>query len=107
MIEHLDRQGKPITYTEYVVLMRDMSYKRVAKDTVGELLVHTVWLGQDFNWGFGPTVELFETMVFKLPKDGSSPFKYPVADFGAARYATEEEALEGHREAVKWAASQP
>jgi hypothetical protein len=56
----------------------------VAKTTVGESRVSTVFLGIDHNWGDGPPL-LFETMVFEGPLDGEQE-----------RYSTWEEAEAGH-----------
>jgi hypothetical protein len=62
--------------------------RRVAKDTIGEAEVSTVFLGIDHNWGGGPPL-LFETMVF-----GDSPYELQW------RYSTWEEAEAGHARVV-------
>lgn len=41
----------------------------VAKDTVGDVRVSTVFLGLDHSFG-GPSPLLFETMIFGGPHDG-------------------------------------
>ena len=62
----------------------------VAVDEVGESIrVSTVFLGLDHNFGFGGAPILYETMVFGGPLDGEQE-----------RYATREEALRGHAEAL-------
>ena len=43
--------------------------RKVAKDTVGESRISTVFLGMNHQWGKGPPL-LFETMVFDGPLDG-------------------------------------
>lgn len=63
---------------------------RVARTTVGESDVSTVFLGLDHNWGDGRPL-IFETMVF-----GG---KY---DQECERYSTEAEAVAGH---ARWVAT--
>lgn len=66
--------------------------RRVARTTIGQAEVSTVFLGIDHNWGAdGPPI-LFETMIF-VGKDGG------VEDY-QERYATWAEAEEGHARAV-------
>ena len=79
MAEYYDRDGKPLTYAEYRVLILKLhdekswnAYKRVAVDTVTDIngiqaRISTVWLGLDHSFSFlsRPTKPLiFETMVF-------------------------------------------
>lgn len=60
------------------------------KTRVGHMMVSTVFLGLDHNWGRGPPV-LFETMVFgQLDGDGDM-----------FRYCTRQEAIEGHNKVVE------
>lgn len=61
----------------------------VKKDTVGESLVSTVFLGLNHSFGEGPPL-LFETLVFKGP----------LAD-EMDRYSTWEEAERGHATMVE------
>lgn len=63
--------------------------RRVAADDVGEVRVSTVFLGMDHSH-FGAVPLLYETMIF----GGEN-------DMWQDRYATREEALAGHAEAVK------
>lgn len=92
-----DRQGQPITAEEADPLLGDITYKRVAGDTVvldgQQLAVSTVWLGVDHNYTRqGPPI-IFETMVFG---------NHPLADANACwRYETEEQARTGHANVVK------
>jgi len=58
----------------------------VAQDKVGEMLVSTVFLGLDHQFGAGEPV-LFETMVFGGEYDGEQD-----------KYSTWEEAEAGHAE---------
>lgn len=62
--------------------------RTVAKDTVGESGVSTVFLGLNHNFGDGPPL-IFETMVFGGDHDGD-----------CERYSTWEEAEAGHKEVV-------
>lgn len=101
---YYDRQGQPIYDTlAWGKLFQDPDYKRVAEDTVGHLWVSTVWLGLDHSsWPIlrdhGAHVPIiFETMVFA--KEGEDQVG-PVIDNYSRRYATEAEALEGHKEIV-------
>ena len=59
--------------------------RNVANHTVDDILVSTVFLGVNHNYGDGPPL-VFETMVFGGPHDGY-----------CERYSTWEEAEEGHR----------
>jgi len=86
--KYLDRDGKEITYNEWVKLFEDLEYKRVGFfETLanGERVsVSTVWLGVTNN--FNP---MFETQVYGGRNSGMS-----------RRYETELEALVGHNEIV-------
>jgi len=63
--------------------------RTVKKDTIGESLVSTVFLGIDHGFGEGPPL-LFETLVFKGP----------LAD-EMDRYSTWEQAEQGHAAMVE------
>ena len=88
-----DRQGEPIPMLVASEYLNDYDYKVVAKDAFvfdGEPVeVSTVWLGLNHNWWPGKPPLIFETMIF-----GG---KY---DLESWRYATEEQALAGHAEAM-------
>ena len=62
--------------------------RTVAKTKIGDVLISTVFLGLNHNWGAGPPT-LFETMAFggKLDQE-------------CERYSTWEEAERGHRRMV-------
>lgn len=90
MSDYYDRQGNPIDDREWSATLRTQEYRRVAKSSVGEYDVSTVWLGLDHGWGDGPPL-IFETMVF-----GTGPM-----DQECVRYSSEAEARNGHAEMVK------
>lgn len=62
---------------------------RIEKTEIGDVLVSTVFLGMNHNWGEGPPL-IYETLVFAGDLDGEME-----------RYATEEEAREGHQKMVE------
>lgn len=68
----------------------------VSQDTVGEIMVSTVFLGLDHQWGDGPPL-LFETMFFGV---GSDSLPQEIRDF-QMRYSTVDEALDGHIAALQ------
>lgn len=88
-----DRQGEPIPMRVATEYLEDYDYKVVKQDVFvydGEpVKVSTVWLGLDHNWMPEGAPKIFETMIFggKL-------------DLDQWRYSTEEQALDGHDEAV-------
>lgn len=85
-----DREGEPITYARWSRLFSDKSYCKVAVDDIGEgIMVSTVWLGLNHNFGDGVPL-IFETMVFggKLNTQ-------------MWRYSTEDEARTGHQTACE------
>ena len=104
-LEHpllFDRAGKPIDEDQYGRLLEDSDYRRVA---IGRLLtgvdeladnpgtsmkVSTVWLGLNHAFFDDRPLEIFETMIFGGPYDGE-----------LMRYATEEDALDGHRRVME------
>lgn len=80
------RVAVPVTMCEWH--LQDIAVRRVADDTIGDVRVSTIFLGIDHGWGEGPP-QLFETMVFGGPHDGDQE-----------RYASWEEAAEGHARIV-------
>ncbi len=64
--------------------------RQVAKGTYGKVVISTVFLGLDHNFGFGGKPLLFETMIF-----GGKHNEYQ------KRYSTWEEAEKGHIKALK------
>lgn len=95
MTIYYDRDGKPLTFGQFVELTRkieetgDTGYRQVALDLVAGLKVSTVWLGVDTSGGSlgGPLI--FETLV-------SGPEE--VAD--QTYYSTLESAKKGHEATV-------
>jgi hypothetical protein len=82
MADYYDRDGNPLTLMEWSRKFEDPSYQRVARETVGDYDVSTVWLGADH--GHGDELQIFETIVFGYD------------DEWIERYATLEEAESGH-----------
>lgn len=93
-IQIYNKQGQPIDNDEYVRLLGDKDYKKIAlTKTKNGFRVSTVWLGLDHAFG-GPGPLIFETMVFM----GET-----FSDKDCERYATEADALTGHAAMVaKW-----
>ncbi|GAC1427755.1 MAG: hypothetical protein NVSMB5_22570 [Candidatus Velthaea sp.] len=89
-VPYADREGKPIDLWAWSALQQNEAYCRVAEDTVGQTWVSTIWVGLNMNVGVRPLI--FETMAF-ANDDG-----LPVGNM--RRYATEAEALQGHKEMV-------
>jgi hypothetical protein len=85
---YYDRQGQEITFRHYIKLNRD-PYRRVGYSIIGPYKVSTVWLGSDYNYGYGKM--LFETMVFSLDS---------YRELYSRRYGTEAEAIIGHTKAI-------
>lgn len=120
---YFDRAGNPMTFGEWAEAMNDDEYRRVAETMVGDMWISTVWLGLDHGFGAitarayggerGPPV-IFETMVFDQGEEARKRWEEEMRkrtkwryDFGAGeaqdfqeRYATEAQALKGHKEAV-------
>lgn len=92
-LELYNRQGERISRDEWLRLRSDNDNRIVARDYVGEILISTVWLGLDHNWGDGPP-HIFETMAF--------PSEDNLNEMYMERYATEDDALEGHSIMVRF-----
>lgn len=90
-MRYYDRQGRAISLKQWLVLFNDREYQIVKQSRDVGKLVSTIWLGLDHSFGSGPPV-IFETMVFKLGKDG----EMIPDDIASQRYCTEESALKGH-----------
>lgn len=88
----LNKNNKPysITLDEWGKMMNGMASQSLAKTTIGDTEVSTVFLGMDHGHGApGPPV-LWETMLF-----GDDVEEYQV------RYTSYEDAAAGHIEVVK------
>jgi hypothetical protein len=94
MFEFFDREGKPIDdVLAWAKLHSDEKYRRVDETTLSDgTWISTVWLGVNHRFlKDGPPL-IFETMVFK---SGDS--------IDVDQYATEADAIKGHRDMVaKW-----
>jgi hypothetical protein len=86
---HKEVDGVPVAVedSDYRELLHNE--RTVAKDTVGDSDISTVFLGLDHGWGDGPPV-LYETMVF-----GGAMSDEQV------RYCTRQEAIAGHAAMIK------
>jgi hypothetical protein len=82
---YYNRAGEPVSLEEWAHLFEDVSYRRVAETTIGDVWVSTVFLGFDHQMFDGPPL-IFETMIFGGNHDGEQ-----------WRYSTEAEALANHR----------
>jgi hypothetical protein len=99
---YYDRQGKsldidtPEGMRRFGELLEDRAYRRVGltrvRGATRSVVVSTVWLGLDHNYTGGLPL-IFETMVFDGAEIGGS-------DVDCQRYATEEQAMRGHSEAI-------
>jgi hypothetical protein len=91
----LDEEGLPIPEEDTGKWGRWMqdNDRRVARDTVGDMEVSTVFLGSDHRFGPGLPI-LWETMIFGGPFDGSKG-EYQ------QRYTSLERAKLGHAVALK------
>lgn len=68
MSDWYDREGKPIDMMTWGRLMENREYATIGKleedrDDGTHILISTVWIGLDHNWGEGPPL-IFETMIF-------------------------------------------
>jgi hypothetical protein len=94
----LDGRGRPKAEPDLLAWARwfETADRIVCKTkNDGGPTVSTVFLGMNHNWGNGPPL-LFETMIF-----GGEHDEYQ------ERYATREEAIEGHERAVALAYPPP
>lgn len=92
MSKYFDKVGKPLELLTWARLFEDVSYRRIAADTVPDgKVVSTVWLGTDYSSNNPPLI--YETVVFT---NG-----YGLSKVEEMRYATEMEAREGHRQMVQ------
>jgi hypothetical protein len=88
----LNSEGDPVPAMDIVTWGRWMQQadRKVARDIVSKgVEVSTVFLGLDHSFGDGPPL-LWETMIFGGPNDQYQE-----------RYATLQEATEGHKKALQ------
>jgi hypothetical protein len=103
-VRYYNRQGVPIDQEEWVA-RSNKDEQRVAQDWVAGKWVSTVWLGINHRFtGDGPPI-IFETMVFRCEAGEGPPDSW--GELFCKRYATEEEALEGHRTLVETLKAMP
>lgn len=87
----LNEDGQPVPCEDLLVWAREFgkSDRIVAQDRIGDVLVSTVFLGLNHNFGGGAPI-LYETMVFGGPLDGEME-----------RYETRAQAEAGHARMVE------
>jgi len=83
------REPKPAELMEWARWYENSKDRRVAKDEIGAIMVSTMFLGLNHQYGDGPPL-LFETMIFGGPHDQYQE-----------RCSTWEQAEEMHRVAVE------
>ena len=94
---YYDRQGQPMTMHEWAEKFRDEDYTHLARDVIGPdepldpaplITVLTFWLGVNPNWRNEEPL-IYETLIIGGEYDATG-----------MRYATEQQAREGHRRVV-------
>lgn len=106
---YFDRSGSPMGLMEWAKKMEDMDYRRIALTHLPNYrYVSTVWMGLDHSLRLtGAAREIFETMAFEEQPKWSPPWKSELGshngfwyheEVDCERWATEGEALIGHRE---------
>ncbi|KKL80285.1 hypothetical protein LCGC14_2006310 [marine sediment metagenome] len=90
---YYNRRGEPITHEQQMEEWKQSDFdwdkmKRVARQEQDDIVVSTVFLGLNHQYGDGPPL-IFETMIFGGEHDEKQ-----------WRYTTEAEALQGHEVAV-------
>lgn len=94
MLDHYNKDGEPIDLMTWAMLSEMPEYKRVKQDRLEDgTYISTVWLGIDHGYDRpeGSPPLIFETMVFNPTGD----------DIFCERYATEQEAMDGHQLTVE------
>ncbi len=95
MTDFYDKEGAPLTLMEWADMNEDLSYRIVEQTSEGEgegeVMVSTVWLGLDHQFGLDGPPLIFETMVFGGISDGE-----------LWRYHTNPEAVDGHQTACAY-----
>lgn len=108
-----DKQGKPLAdIIEWGRLFKDPKYRKIAVDEtpLKKYFITTTWTGYTLSVSERPLI--FETMVLESkistlhmslqPTEFATPYKYNQPK-DMIRYATEAEAVEGHKKMlVKW-----
>jgi hypothetical protein len=89
----LDKKNNPIAKPslEAAKWLDDNDHRRIVKrDEIGDILISTVFLGLDHSWTPGGNPVLWETMIFGGEHDHYQD-----------RYTSHEDAIEGHKKALK------
>jgi len=94
---YFDKTGMPIDLLTWGRLFEDREYATIGKTEVGPYVISTVWIGIDHSWN--KELHIFETMIFSKDKND-------LLDQYQARYATEQQAIQGHEDAVGMASVQ-
>lgn len=89
MKRYILKNKKPILCDDIDEWCKLYKHEHVAKTSKGGVMVSTVFLGLDHNWGTGPPL-VFETMIFGGQYDEEM-----------WRYSIWEEAEEGHKKACQ------
>lgn len=84
-----DHKTVPCDMMEWAASFKDHEHWIVGKDTIDGVLISTVFLGMDHNWGGGYPL-LFETMIFGGERDQYQE-----------RCSTWDEAVKMHEAAVR------
>lgn len=98
-LQHYDKEGKPLKFSEWSRLLNDMDYKIVANSKVGRWRVSTVWLGLDHGHGLTDKPLIFETMIYKTVGRRRKPEGLKWRNF-QCRYSTLKEAQKGHEATI-------
>lgn len=88
---HWDRDGAPISFRRWGELRGQLGYVRVAEDRAGPYVVVTNWLGQPATITNGARPDIFETYTVRAANNETVRRR---------TYATEPQALAGHRQIV-------
>ncbi len=95
---YFDKQGKMIPAGVWSAAIANVRYSRVDLTYLNGFKISTTWLGLNHNFGgFGPPL-IFETMIFETGPLHCDELGLSENQW---RYATLEDAQEGHTAAVK------
>jgi hypothetical protein len=97
-----DKDANRITMRQWASLKEDPAYSFLARSKAGHYLISTVWIGIDLSFGDDSPPLIFETMVF----DANSSGDYMDSMY-CRKYASTDQALLGHQEAVEQLKHQP
>ena len=89
--EYYILEGKttqPVNFLTWIMWF-EKADRQIFRDTFGNIIVSTIFLGLDYNWGEGELL-LFETIILGGELDGERQ-----------RYSTYEEAEKGHEAMVE------